>query len=386
MLLFFLVETLLIASSEQPYERSNRIFAMKSNSLPRPTHRRDFKIAIICSQSLSVSAVEALFDARWNDVDYGKAPGDPNVYTTGRVGHHNVVVTQMPGTGKCIAASVSSSFRTSYSNIQLALVVGLCGGVPFVKEEEKEEEIVLGDVVISEAVVQYDLGRRFPDRFIRKDSIRDNLGRPSAEIRSFLVKLKTRRSQKRLLNSMSQYLAALHDKPGMAYPGMDKAKLFDSSYPHKHQDLPTCDLCTDCRQRRYPVYHGALRSPCEKLNCDESMLLLRSRNIAVSEDQEPPNPVVHFGLFASGDTVVQSSQDRDQIASREGVIAFETEGAGVWDNFPCVLIKGVCNYADSHGSKEWHNYASATAVACTKAFLEQWVVPDEDISGAGQSK
>jgi nucleoside phosphorylase len=52
--------------------------------------------------------------------------------------------------------------------------------------------------------------------------------------------------------------------------------------------------------------------------------------------------VIHFGFIASGDLVVKSAYHRDEIAARENVIAFEMEGAGVWDNFPTVVIKGVC--------------------------------------------
>jgi nucleoside phosphorylase len=55
------------------------------------------------------------------------------------------------------------------------------------------------------------------------------------------------------------------------------------------------------------------------------------------------------------------------------------ESAGVWDNFPCVVIKGVCDYADSHKNKKWQGYAAATAAACMKAFLKEWV-PTEKLS------
>jgi len=82
-------------------------------------------------------------------------------------------------------------------------------------------------------------------------------------------------------------------------------------------------------------------------------------------------PVVHFGLIASGDTVMKSGKRRDEIAKNLNVIAFEMEGAGVWDNLPCIVIKGVCDYADSHKNKKWQNYAAATAASCMKAFLEK---------------
>jgi nucleoside phosphorylase len=69
---------------------------------------------------------------------------------------------------------------------------------------------------------------------------------------------------------------------------------------------------------------------------------------------------------------MKSDEDRDQIAATEKVIGFEMEGAGVWDSFPCVVIKGVCDYADSHKNKRWQGYAAATAAACMKAFLKDW--------------
>lgn len=361
-------------------------FLAINNILQRPLHRRDFKIAILCALPLEASAVQALFDVCWNDVDYGKAPGDRNWYMTGRIGRHNVVLTHMPGMGKGVAASVAASFRSSYPGIQLALVVGICGGVPFVKEEEKE--IVLGDVVISEGVVQYDFGRRFPDTFVRKDNIRDNLGRPNLEIRSFLAMLKTIMGRQRLQDRTSYHLSVLCDKAGIVYPGVDKDQLFDSSYRHKHQDLPACELCTNCTERNNFVCYKALGSTCQQLRCDEKMVLPRRRHIVASSgDRDALNPIVHFGLIASGDTVVKSGQERDEIAAREAVIAFDTEGvAGVWDNFPCVVIKGVCHYADGHKNEEWQSYAGATAAACMKAFLEQWIVADESFTGEGQSE
>jgi hypothetical protein len=54
------------------------------------------------------------------------------------------------------------------------------------------------------------------------------------------------------------------------------------------------------------------------------------------------------------------------------------EGAGVWERFPSVVVsKAVCDYADSHKNKKWQGYAAASAAACTKAFLKQWIVADK---------
>ena len=76
---------------------------------------------------------------------------------------------------------------------------------------------------------------------------------------------------------------------------------------------------------------------------------------------------------------MKSGVHRDEIVAKEHVIAFEMEGSGVWDNFPTVVIKGVCDYADSHKSKQWQPYAAVTAAACTKAFLKEWRSIDQAV-------
>jgi nucleoside phosphorylase len=347
------------------------------NSL-RPRHRRDFKIAIICALPLEADAVKALFDERWDASGdmYGKARGDRNAYSTGVIGRHNVVLAHMPGMGKESAASVAANCRSSFEGIELALVVGICGGVPFGKQGE---EILLGDVVISEGIIPYDFGRRLPDQFVRKDTVLDNLGRPSAEIRALLAKLKGRWDRRNLQNKISEYLTVLRKELGetATYPGTGEDKLFDPRYHHKHQIPSSCVICAACSQRSDPICEAAFSLTCEQLKCDDRKLIPRHRLGTTGAESavsgQTVQPMVHFGLVASGNMVMKSGEDRDQIAVREDVIAFEMEGAGVWDNFPCLVIKGVCDYADSHKSKRWQNYAAATAAACMKAFLENWV-------------
>ena len=45
------------------------------------------------------------------------------------------------------------------------------------------------------------------------------------------------------------------------------------------------------------------------------------------------------------------------------------EAAGLMDTFPCVVIRGVCDYADSHKNKRWQRYAAATAACYCKELL-----------------
>lgn len=93
-------------------------------------------------------------------------------------------------------------------------------------------------------------------------------------------------------------------------------------------------------------------------------------------DEVVQEPLIHFGPVASGDIVMKSGQDRDRIAREEGVFAFEMEGAGVWEEVPCVVVKGVCDYADSHKQKKWQAFAAATAASASKAILERYIRTD----------
>ncbi|KAH9204060.1 nucleoside phosphorylase domain-containing protein [Leptodontidium sp. 2 PMI_412] len=343
-----------------------------------PKDRDGFEIAIICALQSEADAVDALFDKYWDeDGDrYGKAPGDTNTYTTGAVGCHNVVLAHMPGMGKGSAASVASNFRVSFGRIRLALVVGICGGVPFLVDGE---EILLGDVIISTGVIQYDFGRQLPDRFVRKDTLEDNLGRPNTEIRGFLSKLSGLRSRKRLGQNTFGFLQKLckeADFEKAQYPGPTEDRLYERSYRHKHHVLPSCTICTRCEKKGDDVCETALESSCSDLKCHDDKLVQRQRLPMSSDGAKAAGaqkPRIHFGLIASGDMVMKSGEDRDEIALREKIIGFEMEGAGVWDNFPCVVIKGVCDYADSHKNKKWQGYAAAAAAACMKAFLKEWV-------------
>ncbi|KAG7406534.1 Nephrocystin-3 [Fusarium oxysporum f. sp. rapae] len=314
---------------------------------PRPNDRRGFEIAVICALPLEADAIGALFDYYWDDdgSPFDKEPGDPNAYSTGVIGRHNVVLAHMPGMGKANAAAVATKCHMSFPNIRLALVVGVCGVVPFMRNGD---EIVLGDVVISDGIVQYDLGRRLPDQFVTKDTLLDALGRPNPEIRGVLAKLKTYRGQEDLTSKTIKCLDVMRCNPRLhaTYPGSANDRLFEAAYRHS-EDQKSCD-----------------QAGCNGKLVSRHRLEMSGTHLT---------PAIHFGLMASGDSVMKSGEDRDKIAEAGDCIAFEMEGAGVWDNFPCIVIKGACDYADSHKSKVWQRYAAATAAACTKAFLSFWV-------------
>ena len=285
---------------------------------------------------------------------------------------YNVVLVHLPDIGGHSAARAASSLRSSFTGIKLALVVGICGIVPF---DLNQEEIVLGDCIISTAVVHFDIGRQGPKGFKRKDGL-DGLGRLNTEIRAVLAKCQTTKNKERLTQNLFSNLEQLQVQEAQcaAYPGVNKDRLFESSYAHTHR--PTTDSCADCQ-----LDLGICNQDCAQLGCDGQHLLRRRRLDGVSTIK----PKIHFGHLGSSNTVLKSGSHRDTISKLDKLIAFEMEGAGVWDTYPTIVIKSGCDYADSHKSKEWQGYAASVAAAGLRAFVGSLELPDEDQTFEGKS-
>ena len=132
----------------------------------------------------------------------------------------------------------------------------------------------------------------------------------------------------------------VQNKPRMGqtyrYQGADHDQLFEATYDHEGDK--TCD------------------------ECDPKLIVQRPA-------REDFSPRIHYGNIASGNEVIKHGITRDNIAKDLGVICFEMEAAGLMDNFRCLVIRGICDYADSHKNKIWQPYAAATAAAFARALL-----------------
>ncbi|KAK0762687.1 hypothetical protein N5P37_005505 [Trichoderma harzianum] len=60
---------------------------------------------------------------------------------------------------------------------------------------------------------------------------------------------------------------------------------------------------------------------------------------------------------------------RDKLVANRGVLCFEMEAAGLMNHFPCLVIRGICDYSDSHKNDKWQGYAAMTAAAYARALL-----------------
>ncbi|KAL4946449.1 nucleoside phosphorylase domain-containing protein [Aspergillus oleicola] len=175
----------------------------------------------------------------------------------------------------------------------------------------------------------------------------------------FVTKLITPGIKRQVLqSSTSECLDKLLEQPELSnssYPGSAQDELFPPDYPHEH--------------RMSTQRNGSLPQSAPV----RQTAFTKAKTVGKAiQSHERPSPKVHIGTVGSGDMVTKSSRHRDEIAQKHGLIAFEMEAAGLCDTFPSLVIKGVCDYADSHKNKVWQDYAACTAAACMKAFLEEW--------------
>ncbi|KAG5748835.1 hypothetical protein H9Q70_008514 [Fusarium xylarioides] len=190
-----------------------------------PAHPTQIDIAILCALTLEADAVETLFDEPWTG-GYNRSKGDTNTYTLGVIGRHGVVLVHMPGMGTTYSANVATCCRSTFPRISLALVVGICGGVPFAQDGT---ELLLGDVVISDGLVRYDFARQYPDGCLIKNSVSESAKKLPIEILGYLAKLKGVNARRRLRERAAEYLAALSKVIDVTNPGVEEDILFEST-------------------------------------------------------------------------------------------------------------------------------------------------------------
>jgi hypothetical protein len=88
------------------------------------------------------------------------------------------------------------------------------------------------------------------------------------------------------------------------------------------------------------------------------------------------DPPIHYGIIASGNQVMKHGGIRDRIAKEVNALCFEMEAAGIMNFLPCLVIRGICDYCDTHKNKDWQGYAALAAAAYAKVVLS--FVPGQD--------
>ncbi|KAJ5412495.1 uncharacterized protein N7487_006854 [Penicillium crustosum] len=322
--------------------------------------RDDYTVGWICALFEEQTAATAMLDQEHPDLPM--PPDDPNTYTLGSIGEHNIVIACLPAgrTGSTAAATCATQMARTFPSIKIGLMVGIGGGIP--------SKVKLGDVVISSpgdeypGVVQWDFGKAEDSRKFRRTGA---LNRPPSILLTAMSKLRARNRLKG--NSLlPQYL----EEMGKRWPDLvpEYSEPPSSELPGDQDEVYMSRSIFSAIWDMILTLLGYLLGWQTLAPADRGGELVRL-NWALKQQGAPD---VHCGLIASGSQVIKDAKLRDSIDKNLGgkVLCVEMEAAGLMNDFPCIVIRGICNYADKRKDDEWQPYAAAVAAACAKALLE----------------
>ncbi|KAL7959305.1 ankyrin repeat-containing domain protein [Trichoderma compactum] len=329
---------------------------------PEKRSHDDYSVGWICALPKEQTAATAMLDKRHPGLP--KPMNDTNTYTLGSIGSHNVVIACLPkgqyGTNS--AANVATLMISSFPSIKIGLMVGIGRGVP--------PKVRLGDVVISTpsgqhpGVVQWDLGRAIEGGTFERTGALSN---PPSSLLTALAKLETEHEP--MGSKIPGFLEELEEKfPRLAkkYLKSDSLQdvLFKPNYPHANEPFtdtegPTGAVVEPSQEEVEEGTEEEYEEPCPF--CDKNNILQKKRR----------SMRVHYGLIASGNKVIKDGLYRDKLNAALGgnVLCFEMEAAGLMNSFPCLVIRGICDYCDSHKNKHWQEHAAAVAAEFAKELL-----------------
>ncbi|KAH7308637.1 hypothetical protein B0I35DRAFT_515720 [Stachybotrys elegans] len=304
-----------------------------TSAQPRPVlNHGDYTVGWICSSHTEFVAAVACLDTSH------EAPGiihiDENAYHFGQIENQNIVICRaLAGIHGPVSTAIAVGVMLhNFPNMRIGLNVGIGGGAP-----SDNHDIRLGDVAVGYPSSS-NSGRQLQEGF---------------DVTGYMDRLPV------ILHSAVTALRARLEAEGSELEKDIQSILAKRPRLRRHYSRP--DSTYD--RLFSPTYIHTSDGPCE-LVCDVNYSVAR-----LERNEEDDNPKVHYGLIASVDAVVKDAVARDKLAYEKGVICFETEANRVMDPFPCLVIRGICDYCDTHRSNEWQGYAAMSAAVYARTLL-----------------
>ncbi|PGG95862.1 hypothetical protein GX51_08091 [Blastomyces parvus] len=306
-----------------------------------PPKHEEYQIGWICALPIEAAAAQEMLDEKFGTLGEQDS-ADPNVYTLGRIGRHYIVIACLGGQyGTTSATTVAINMKRTFSkSLRFGLVVGIGQGIP-----STETDIRLGDIVISYptdtcgGVLQYDMGKiREGGKLIRTGSL-------NSPPRSLLAAVDQMRA------------AAFREDP--LYPSYLQKAIQRNARTRRNFSRP--------HSKYDRLFRTQFEHPPGAASCDSCLAEWEiERDECVDEEQEPQT---HFGIIASGNALIEHGETRERLRADTSALCFDMEAAGLMQDFPCLVIRGICDYADSHKNEQWQGYAALAAASYTKELL-----------------
>ncbi|UKZ80137.1 hypothetical protein TrVFT333_007902, partial [Trichoderma virens FT-333] len=321
---------------------------MGSISLENPNL---YTVGWICALPIERAASIEMLNIRHNRPrNFTQPQTDNNSYAWGSIGAHNVVIASLPEGryGLVSAANAATTMLSTFPGVRFGLMVGIGAGIPRLDGQRLVRDIRLGDVVISRpegrsgGVVQYDFAKVLQGGAFERIG---SLNSPPEVLLNAVTAIRAQHESQRshipeLLRQMTDRNGHLRDA-GYTYQEAENDRLFPEDVTHAGTN--DCSACDTTQQVPRPA-----RTP------------------------DPTHPRIHYGVIASGNTLIKDPTRRAELVRQTGedCICFEMEAAGLMNHFPCLVIRGISDYADSHKNDRWQRYAAAVAAAYAKELLE----------------
>jgi nucleoside phosphorylase/tetratricopeptide (TPR) repeat protein len=319
------VTRLLVYLQAWQSKRVNQLTQESVSTPHKPVDREKVTIGIITALPKEFVAVKLLLSNTQEIHVNGQGAG--RRYVVGSIsssnGNCHWVALALADMGNNIASVYATLLVQNFPVVESILMVGIAGGVP--NPTKPEDHVRLGDIVVSnkKGVIQYDM--------VKLQEVRCCPITPSAKLIEAVRFLEAQELQRqRPWDSKIEFILneLKHDRPDAATD-----KLFDSNTPSKQ------------------VTHPA----------DLRRLLNQPR--------------VFLGPVASANELLKDPIKRDSLRDAFGVKAVEMEGSGIADaTWMCELgylvVRGICDYCDSHKNDVWQEYAAASAAAYAVALIE----------------
>ncbi|THX70298.1 WD40 repeat-like protein [Aureobasidium pullulans] len=305
------------------------------------THE-DYVVGWICPMRVEYTAALSMLDEEHETLRQDIA--DENIYTLGSINGHNVALATLPKTGNSPTARVMTNMSRTFQALRFYLLVGIGGGIPV---RTDDGPVRLGDVVVSEGVIQHDRGKFEASGFKLKGTLAPPPQVLLAATNTLLAK-RDLTDDDPLLEHLSRIDTNKRRLKKYRFPGRKRDHVYEPSYTH--------------------LVKGAT---CDEAKCDPTKRISRGPSDETLDSQvvEQPDITIHQGTILSGETVMKNGAQRDAIARPLDAICYECEAAGAMSSVPCLVVRGISDYADSHKNDDWHGFGSAVAAAYARQLF-----------------
>lgn len=287
-------------------------------------------IGIVTALPIEYAAVTAVLSATGERVTVAGKGAGREYWTTSvpstRSGNHTVVVA-LAEMGNNAAAIRASQMLEHFPSVESIIMTGIAAGIPH--PDKVEDHVRLGDIVVSnkKGVIQYDFDKETQDG----KEVRCSPVPPSAGLLEAARLLEAEREAHR-------------------YPWEKFIKIGQRQLKIKRPPKTT-DILTKSGDAKATVVHP--KDP----------------------ERHGAQPRLFFGPIASANKLLKNPQTREFLRDRYGVKAIEMEGSGIADaawthGRGYLVVRGICDYADSLKGDRWQRYAALTAAAFTRCLIE----------------